>query len=121
MRLPIAIWGVLIALAFNAGTAVCGTDLPHEFDSLVPAYDSARPVDTRYTRERVTVRFTTPDGFDRVAAFYEQTLKSAGWKVSLSDAGKKLIAVGERVHLTLTEAADSQGFVIDLYYPGGRE
>lgn len=114
----------LIVLAFmpiGPWQARGADELPHEFGELVPLYAAAEPVDTRYTREGVTVRFVVADPFGRVAAFYERALRGAGWRVVPSDAHEGLAATREDIHLVLTRNGDRRGFTIDLRYPGGRE
>ena len=114
----------LIVLAFMpiGPRAAMGTEqLPHEFGELVPLYAAAEPVDTRYSRDSVTVSFDVADPFARVVTFYERALRSAGWRVVSSDAHDGLVATREDVNLVLTENSGRRGFTIDLRYPGGRE
>lgn len=95
--------------------------LPREFDSLVPVFKPSRPVDTRYTRQSVSVRFTSPEAYEQVLGFYTKALKKSGWKIAISDSGEKFVATKGRVILNLMEKDDIGGFAIILRYPKGRE
>ncbi len=121
MRFTTRIICVLIVMVFSPGAISANTGLPPEFGTMVPVFKSARPVDTRYTRDSVTVSFTTKKTFDHVVNYYHQTLTDAGWRIAPSTNGQKLIAAKKGVNLTLSEETDIQGFKILLHYPGGRE
>jgi len=121
MRFTNRILCVLIVMTFTPGAVSANTDLPPEFGKLVPIFKSAQTVDIRYTRDRVTVSFTTKQSFDNVSKYYHQSLTDSGWRIASSVNGQKLIAIKKGIHLTLTKRADIQGFMIDLHYPGGRE
>lgn len=121
MRFTTRIICVLIVITFSPGTVSANTDLPPEFGTLVPVFKSAQPVDTRYTRDSVTVSFTTKHTFNHVVNYYHQTLTDSGWRIMPSTNGQKLIAVNKGINLTLSEMTDTQGFKIFLHYPGGRE
>ena len=121
MRLPTLILCSLIVIVINSEKAWSNTSLPYEFNSQVPVYTSSQPVETRYTRDSVTVSFATQDAFDRVMLFYTQELNNSGWEVSSSNTGKSLIATNNEIELTLTEKNDFNGFTIVLFYRGGRE
>ena len=121
MRFTTRIMCVLIVMTFTPGGVSANTDLPPEFGTLVPVFKSAQPVDTRYTRNSVTVSFTTRQTFNHVVNYYRQTLTDSGWRIVPSTNGQKLIAAKKRINLTLSEKTDIQGFKIVLHYPGGRE
>ncbi len=121
MRVTTRIICVLIVMTFSPGAVSANTDLPPEFGTLVPAFKSAKPVDTRYTRNSVAVSFTTEKTFDHVVNYYHQALTDSGWRIAPSSNGQKLIAAKKGVNLTLSEMTDIQGFKIFLHYPGGRE
>ena len=121
---------VLLIIFLCPGPLLGQSELPHEFGEQVPLYPSAQPVDTRYTRDSVTVKFSTNDSYDRVFTFYRQALEEAGWQILPAKSlgvinAEKLESGHEDIHLTLTETSamqgDHAGFIIDLNYPGGRE
>ena len=112
--------GAAAVLILTAATGWCGAPaLPNEFGSLVPVYESARLTDTRYTRDGVRAYFSSDSGFDAVTQFYRAHLGKDGWRLLPGDA--PLTAAKKNVHLTLEENPESNGFVIELTYPGGRE
>lgn len=121
---------ILLIISFGPWPVQAKDGLPHEFGELVPLYPSAQPVETRYTRDSVTVQFATDDSHERVLGFYTEALGAAGWhilpakspgvfKAEKSESGK------DDIYLTLTNASATQGhhagFIIDLNYRGGRE
>ena len=105
------------------------TDLPHEFGDLVPLYPGAQVMETRYTRDSVTVVFASADGYGQVADYYSQTLQEKGWRIhpaTKTHAGtEQLQSTKGNVHLILSDRPETRdsipGFVIQLKYPGGRE
>ena len=106
------------------------SELPYEFGELVPLYPNAQPVDTRYTRDSVSVQFATNESYKRIIDFYAKVLEEAGWRIlPATSRGKfkaeKITSGMDEIHLTITEASADQGntagFTIDLNYPGGRE
>ena len=121
---------MLLIIFLCPGPLAAQSELPHEFVKRVPLYPSAQAIETRYTRESVSVRFATDESFERVSSFYTKTLEEAGWlilpaatvgsiKAEKGDPGKN------GIELSITEISvnegHSSGFIIDLYYPGGRE
>lgn len=105
-------------------------ELPHEFGKQVPLYPSAQPVESRYTRDSVSVRFSTDDSYEQVSGFYENALEEAGWlilpvttggviKAEKVDRGKDDIELS--IKAVSAKEGHASGFIIDLYYPGGRE
>lgn len=115
---------------FCPGPLSAESVLPSEFGELVPIYPSAQAVETRYTRESMSVRFTTDDSYEQVSGFYVKTLEEAGWRIlPVATVG---IIKAEKVYqgkggnkLSVKEVSSRKGypssFIIDLYYPGGRE
>lgn len=121
---------IVLIIFLSPGALLGKSELPHEFGELVPLYPSAQAVETRYTRDSVTVQFSTTDSYDRVLGFYAQALEEAGWLIlpvkSPEEINAEKSASGRNeINLTLTEASAMQGhpsgFIIDLHYPGGRE
>lgn len=121
---------ILLINFFGPGPVVGKSELPHEFGGLVPLYPSAQSIDTRYTRDSVTVKFSTTDSYERVFGFYAKALKEAGWLILPAKSlriikAEKLESGKDDINLTLTDASARQGhrsgFIIDLHYPGGRE
>ena len=121
---------ILMIILFSPGPLPGKNELPHELGEEVPLYPSAQPVETRYTRDSVTVQFATNDSYKQVFDFYAEALSDAGWRIlpatsrgiikaEKSESGK------DDIDLTITEASamqgHSSGFMIDLNYPGGRE
>ncbi|WDP92260.1 MAG: hypothetical protein HUN04_22065 [Desulfobacter sp.] len=116
-----SIYPAIIIAVLLAPPLWSAAELPPEFGSKIPVYDTAEPVDTRYTREGVTVQFSTKENFNAVRGFYAEHLQVTGWRVLERSAGKPLIAVNKKCRLTLKETPESPGFIIDLAYPEGRE
>jgi len=120
----------LIILFFWPGQLLGKSVLPNEFGELVPLYPNAQPVDTRYTRDSVSVQFATNENYKRIVDFYANALEEAGWRVLPATSREKFKAekitsgIGE-INLTITKTPANQdnsaGFTIDLNYPGGRE
>ncbi len=104
--------------------------LPNEFGERVPLYPSARSVETQYTRDSISVKFATDDSYERVSGFYAKTLEEAGWlilpgtTVGVIKAEKKEPGKNS-IELSIREVSSMEGhpsaFMIDLYFPGGRE
>ncbi len=105
------------------------TDLPREFNGMVPVYPGAKVVKTLYTRGDVTMGFTSEDSFETIAEYYSKRLLKKGWRshpagTANLDPGQVQYSKGN-IFLTLsreTEICDNvSGFIIQLSYPGGRE
>jgi hypothetical protein len=122
---------VILLIFFFSPVPVLGkSELPHEFGERVPLYPSAQAVETRYTRDSVRVRFATGDSFERVSGFYENALEEAGWLILPATSigvikAEKIESGKDDIELSIKEASamsgHPSGFIIDLYYPGGRE
>ena len=121
---------ILLILFFCPGPVLGKSELPHEFEDLVPLYPSAQPVETRYTRDSVSVKFTSDDSYERVSGFYAKALEEAGWLIlpatSMGEIkAEKVDSSKNDIELSIKEASamsgHPSGFIIDLYYPGGRE
>jgi hypothetical protein len=122
---------IMILVIFSVPRPLLAKDeLPHEFGELVPLYPSAQPVETRYTRDSVTVQFIADDSYERVVGFYAEALEEAGWRILPATSrgvinAEKSASGKDDIELTITEASAMQGhsagFTIDLHYPGGRE
>ena len=110
-------------------TAKGKTGLPREFDNMVPLYPGAQVMDVRYSRNSVTVTFTSTDSLEMVFEFYSPTLQERGWRhhvaANTNADGKQLQYTKGNVHLILSARPGrpdtASGFVIHLEYPGGRE
>ena len=121
---------ILLITFFCPGLLLGESELPHEFGDSVPLYPSAQAVETRYTRDSVTVEFATNDSYERVSGFYAKALEKAGWRIlPVKSIGvikaEKLVPPKDDIELTITDASaipgHQSGFIIDLQYPGGRE
>lgn len=122
---------VMLLIGFFCPGALPGKSvLPNEFEKLVPLYPSAQAVETRYTRESMSVKFATDDSYERVSRFYIKALEEAGWLIlpvvtaGVINAKKSGQGKGGN-SLSIKEAPSMAGhpsnFIIDLYFPGGRE
>jgi hypothetical protein len=121
---------ILLIIFFCPGPVLAKSELPNDFAEQVPLYPSAQPVDTRYTRDSVTVTFSTDDGYEQVSGFYSKALEETGWLIlPVTTVG---VIEGEKgdpgkndIELSIKEVAAEEGypsrFSINLYYPGGRE
>ena len=117
----------LAAVSWRPGRAA---ELPPEFGRLLPVYAGAHPIETRYTRNSATVRFSTDSPFAQVAAFYDQALPERGWRaLSLNPPGSEGAHqrrfARDDMHLILMPGsgrpASQTDFVIEIVYPRGRE
>jgi hypothetical protein len=72
---------ILLIIFFCPGPVLAKSELPNDFAEQVPLYPSAQPVDTRYTRDSVTVTFSTDDGYEQVSGFYSKALEETGWLI----------------------------------------
>jgi hypothetical protein len=121
---------MLLIIFCCPGPLLSKIELPNDFEEQVPLYPSAQAVETRYTRDSVSVRFASDHNFERVSVFYTKALEETGWLIlpvttvgvieaEKGDAGKN------DIELSIKEVASEEGhplsFIIDLYYPGGRE
>jgi hypothetical protein len=78
----------------------------------------------------VSVRFAAADNYEEVSDFYKKVLKEAGWLI-LPDAivgvinAEKIGPDKNGFELSIKEVSSkkkhSSSFIIDIYYPGGRE
>jgi hypothetical protein len=121
---------MLLTSLFCPGPLSAKNALPHEFGDQVPLYPSAQAVETRYTRDSVWVRFATDDSYEQVSGFYAKTLEEAGWLIlpatTVGVIKAEKVGPGKNgIELSLKEFTHKEGhpssFIIDLYYPGGRE
>lgn len=121
---------MLLIIFCCPGPLLANSELPNDFAEQVPLYPSAQAVETRYTRDSVSVRFATDDSYELVSGFYAKALEDAGWlilpvtavgviKAEKGDAGKNDIELS--IKEATSEEAHPSSFIIDLYYPGGRE
>jgi len=121
---------MLLISFFCPGPLLAKSELPHEFGKRVPLYPPAQAVETRYTRDSVSVRFATDDSYELVSVFYEKALKEAGWLIlPVTTFGvikaEKVDPDKTDIELSIKEVSSKEGypssFIIELYYPGGRE
>ena len=121
---------MFLILCFCPGLLPAKSELPHEFGERVPLYPSAQPVETRYTRDSVSVRFATDDSYAQVSGFYAKALEEAGWLSRPATSrgeikAEKVDAQENDIEFSIKEVSAREGhaagFIIDLYYPGGRE
>jgi len=121
---------LLLTIFCCPGPLLAKSELPNDFAEQVPLYPSAQPVDTRYTRDSVTVTFSSDDSYAQVSGFYVKALEEAGWRILPVTAvgvieAEKGGAGKNNIELSIKEVAPEAGhpsrFSIDLYYPGGRE
>lgn len=121
---------ILLISFFCPGSLSAKSALPHEFGKQVPLYPSAQAVETQYTRDSVSVRFSTDDTYEGVSGFYAKALEDAGWQILPDTAvgvikAEKVAPGKNGIELTLKEVSSNEShpssFIIDLYFPGGRE
>lgn len=121
---------ILLIGFFCPDPLLASSVLPNEFGELVPLYPSMQAVETRYTRESVSVRFSTDDSYEKVADFYTKALEKDGWRIfqveefgvvkaEKVDQGKDGITFS--IKKVFQKADHPSNFIINLYYPGGRE
>ena len=121
---------MLLISFFCPGPLSAKSELPDEFGERVPLYPSAQAIETRYTRDSVWVRFATDDSYEQVSGFYAKVLEEAGWLLLPATAvgeikAEKVDPGNNGIELSIKEVSAKEGhassFIIDLYYPGGRE
>lgn len=104
--------------------------LPNEFGELVPLYSSMQVVETRYTRESILVQFSSDDSYDKVYDYYLEALKNEDWRIlQVEEVGvikAEKVAQGKNnitlsIKKVFSKVGQPSSFIIDLYYPGGRE
>ncbi len=121
---------MLLISFFCPGPLSAKSELPHEVGEQVPLYPSAQAIETRYTRDSVSVRFATDDSYERVCGFYAKALEEAGWLILPATTvgvikAEKVDPSKNGIELSIEEVPSKEGhpssFIIDLYFPGGRE